>query len=93
MGVETWDPEQALLDVAADDDDEEGCDSATRYGVTEWEMRGSVPLAVALAEELPDDQDEPISDEQWLLVDDDSLLPPPRAGHCAEELAMHLETV
>jgi hypothetical protein len=90
MTVEMWDPEQALIDPA---EDAEGCDAASRYGVTGWEMRGSVPLAVALAEELPDVADEPVSDDQWLFVDPDEDAVSGGSLHCAEELAMHVVTV
>jgi len=89
MTIETWDSDQALT-RGTWDTELDGCSSIDRYGIVPDEMAGE-PLDVALAQEEDDTVDEPASDEQWLLTDDDEdVLFDGDSDRSPEELAMHL---
>jgi len=89
MTIETWDSDQALT-RGPWDTELDGCSSIDRYGIVPDEMAGE-PLDVALAQEEEDTVDEPASDEQWLLTDDDEdVLFDGDSDRSPEELAMHL---
>ena len=89
MTIETWDSDQALT-RGPWDTELDGCSSIDRYGIVPDEMAGE-PLDVALAQEEEDTVDEPASDEQWLLTDDDEdVLFDGDSDRSPEERAMHL---
>ena len=94
MTVQEWDAEQAVVRGPLDEE-LEGCYSIDRYGVAAFEERTGEPLSVALAQEEADLAPPTGSDDQWVLVEDESdidnrLFDDNR--HAAEELAMYLLT-
>lgn len=70
MTVESWDPDQAV-NRGPLDEELDGCVASERYGVTGTEEVAGEPLDVALSQEEADARDNPVSDDEWIFVEDE----------------------
>ena len=94
MSAEVWDVDQAVTRGPLDEG-LEGRRAFARYGVTECEEVAGEPLAVALAQEEPDDAPFSDIDDQWVFVDSDEFTSPMRelAEEGPEAAALHVVTL